>query len=298
VVAEAQRVMQIRSSPVAVVMITKDRRERVLDTLPRLLSLPEQPQVVVVDDGGADGTAEAVAAAHPGVEVVRLDVSRGGAARTVGVEQVDRPVVAFADDDSWWAPGALGRAAEVLAAHPAVGLLVGRVLVGETGRDDPINAALRDSPLGADGLPGPEVLGFLACGAVVRREAYLEVGGFHPRFGVGGEEELLALDLRRAGWRSAYVQDVVAHHHPDAADCRPARHQRQARNALWTAWLRRPAVPAGRATASAARRAVGDRAVRAGVLEAVGGLPWVLRERAPVPPDLEADLRVLAAAGA
>jgi hypothetical protein len=29
------------------------------------------------------------------------------------------------------------------------------------------------------------VLGFIACGAVVRRSAFLEVGGFHARLGVG-----------------------------------------------------------------------------------------------------------------
>jgi N-acetylglucosaminyl-diphospho-decaprenol L-rhamnosyltransferase len=37
------------------------------------------------------------------------------------------------------------------------------------------------------------VLGFVACGAVVRRSAFLEADGFHPRFEVGGEESILVL---------------------------------------------------------------------------------------------------------
>jgi GT2 family glycosyltransferase len=74
---------------------------------------------------------------------------------------------------------------------------------------------MADSPLQpADDLPGPPLLGFIACGAVVRRDAFLEVGGFDARLGVGGEEELLALDLAARGWGLAYVDEVVAHHYP------------------------------------------------------------------------------------
>lgn len=49
------------------------------------------------------------------------------------------------------------------------------------------------SPLPAEaGLPGRPVLGFLACGAVVRKTAYLEVGGFSDFLFFIGEEGLLA----------------------------------------------------------------------------------------------------------
>ena len=39
------------------------------------------------------------------------------------------------------------------------------------------------------------MLGFLACGAVARRSAVLACGGFHERYGFGGEEQLLAIDM-------------------------------------------------------------------------------------------------------
>ena len=52
---------------------------------------------------------------------------------------------------------------------------------------------MRDSPLEREAdLPGPSVLGFLACGTIVRREAYLQAGGFDPLLFFFGEEELLA----------------------------------------------------------------------------------------------------------
>jgi N-acetylglucosaminyl-diphospho-decaprenol L-rhamnosyltransferase len=57
-----------------------------------------------------------------------------------------------------------------------------RILVGPEERTDPVTALMADSPLPrAEDAPGPSVLGFLACSAVLRREAFLQVGGgFSP----------------------------------------------------------------------------------------------------------------------
>ncbi|MEU4385604.1 glycosyltransferase [Promicromonospora sp. NPDC023805] len=63
--------------------------------------------MILVDNGSADGSVDAVAAAHPDVTVIRLPRNVGAAVRTVGVRAARTQFVAFADDDSWWAPGAL-----------------------------------------------------------------------------------------------------------------------------------------------------------------------------------------------
>lgn len=274
---------------VTLVMTTRDRRERALATVGRCRELPGKPPIVVVDDASQDGTTPAMRGAYPDVTVIRRDRSAGAAARNDAVQRASTPYIAFVDDDSGWAPGSLDRAADVLDAHPEVGLIAARMLVGSEERDDPLNTLLAASPLGDPSLPGPEVLGFLACGAVVRRDAFLAVGGFEPRYGIGGEEALLALDLRRAGWRSVYLAEVTAYHAPDVADPRPGRRRRQVRNDLWTAWLRRRPIGALGATVRAARGGLRDPAVRQGFLDAIRGLPWVRRERVAIPVVLERD---------
>jgi GT2 family glycosyltransferase len=280
---------------VAVVIATRNRGTELLGTLARLRALHEQPRIVVVDNGSTDGTAELVRARHPGVQVVGLRGNHGGAARTVGVRLVDSPYVAFCDDDSWWAPGALGRAVELLDRHPRLAVLAARVLVGPDERLDPVCDDMAHSPLPpTDDLPGPSVLGFIACGAVVRRVAFLEVGGFDVRLGVGGEEELLAVDLAARGWGLAYVEEVVAYHHPSPSRDPSGRRRVQVRNALWSAWLRRPLGGAARQTAHLAALAMHQPGAWSGILLALLGLPWVLRERRPVHPELEAALRTLA----
>jgi len=284
---------------VCVVIATRNRRASLLRTLERVSALPERPRVVVVDNASDDGTADAVRAAHPAVEVIALARNVGAAARNWGVARARVPYVAFSDDDSWWAPGALGLAGRRLDARPRLAVVAARVLVGPEERLDPTCAQMAASPVpAAPGLPGPAVLGFLACGAVVRRSAFLGVGGFAPWMGIGGEEAFLALDLAAAGWELTYLPDVVAHHHPPRRLDPDARRRAEVRNALWLAWLRRRPRGALSRTASLAAETLGDRAAAAGLVDALLRLPWALAERRAVPADVEAAVRLLDALAA
>ncbi len=287
----------VAAGPVTVVLATMDRRDGVLSTLARLRALPERPPVVLVDNGSVDGTAEAVAAAFPEVTVLRPGRNLGAAGRTLGVQAARTPLVAFADDDSWWAPGALTLAAAHFAAAPRLGLLAARVLVGPQERLDPLSAVMAASPLPvrAD-LPGRPVLGFLACAAVVRRAAYLEVGGFSPVVFFLGEETVLAQDLAATGWGVCYVDDVVAHHHPGMAGDRTGRARLQARNALLSSWLRRPLPVTLRHTAGYARRA-GSPVWRGALFDALRRLPLVLPQRRVLPAHVEDSVRLLERSG-
>ncbi|MFC7597864.1 glycosyltransferase family 2 protein [Terrabacter sp. GCM10028922] len=274
---------------VTVVVATRNRWDDLRRSLPRHHPAP----VVLVDNASDDATPQRVAEAFPDVRVIRLARNAGAVARNVGVAEVETPYVAFADDDSWWEPGALDRAADLLDANPQVGLIAARVLVGEPGVLEPVCAAMSESALETrPGEPGRRVLGFIACGAVVRRSAYLQAGGFDPVVFFAGEEERLALDLAAHGWALCYVPEVVARHVPSTARDVRARHVRVARNIMLTAVMRRPVREVLR---TARRTARGRHGVR-GLLAAVPRVPAALRARRPLPPDVEAARRLLDAA--
>jgi len=288
----------VTGAPVTVVVATRNRRDELLCSLGRILDLPESPPVIVVDNASTDGSADAIAARFPLVRVIRLEENLAAAARTIGVRAAATPYVAFADDDSWWAPGALACAVRLFERHPRLALLAGRIVVEPSGQADPVCQEMADSPLPrAADLPGPPILGFLACAAVVRRQPFLDVGGFHPRFGVGGEEALVAMDLAARGWGLAYVDEVVAHHQPSPIRDLIGRRQREVRNELWVAWLRLGLAEALRETAAVAARAVTDVAARRGLVSALAGLGWVLRERDIAPQRVRAALRLLTRGG-
>ena len=279
---------------VGVVVITHQRRDEVLSALDRLQALPEQPAVVVVDNGSTDGTAAAIRARHPWADLVASPDNLGAIGRNVGVERLQTPYVAFCDDDTWWEPGSLRRAADILDAHPDVAVLTARIVVEPSGAEDLIVAELRDSPVaGGPGLPGPALGSFLAGASVVRRDAFRAVGGFHQRLWLGGEEELMAADLAAAGWELCFVESMAIHHHPSQARDPHRRRRDGIRNTLWFTWLRRPLPAAVRRTGHILWSLPRDRVSAAGLALAVRGLPWVLRERRPLPPHAERRFEVL-----
>jgi GT2 family glycosyltransferase len=273
---------------VGVVIITWNRRQEALDSVARLVALPERPRVVLVDNGSDDGTADAVRAACPQVDVVPLDENMGAVGRNVGVARLDTPYVAFCDDDTWWEPGSLALAADVLDSFPLLAVLTARIVVEPGGVEDQIVAELRDSPVrSAVPLPGPALGSFLAGASVVRREAFLACGGFSPRLWLGGEEELLAADLAAAGWELCYVEDLTVHHQASPVRDPHVRRRMGLRNTLWFTWLRRPLRPAVRRTLHLARTVPKDRISALALLDALRGLPWVLAQRRPLPPRAE-----------
>jgi GT2 family glycosyltransferase len=279
---------------VAVVVITHQRRDELLLALSRLRRLPEQPHVVVVDNGSTDGTAETVRAEHPWAELIASPENLGAVGRNLGVARLDTPYVAFCDDDTWWDPGSLRTAADVLDSHPRLAVVTARILVEPGGVEDPIVAELRDSPVvGADWLPGPALGSFLAGASVLRRAAFTEVGGFSRRLWLGGEEELMAGDLAAAGWELCYLPELTVHHRASTARDPHRRRADGIRNTLWTTWLRRPLRPALRRTLHLLRTVPRDRVTARGLRAAVLGLPWVLRERRVLPPHAEARFAAL-----
>ena len=279
---------------VAVVVITHNRRDELLLALSRLRELPEQPHVVVVDNGSADGTADAVRREHGWVELIASPDNLGAVGRNLGVARLGTPYVAFCDDDTWWDPGSLRAAADALDAHPRLAVVTARILVEPGGVEDPIVVELRDSPVvGADWLPGPALGSFLAGASVLRRAAFDEVGGFNARLWLGGEEELMAGDLAARGWELCYLEQLTIHHQASTARDPHKRRADGIRNTLWTTWLRRPLKPALRRTLHLLRTVPRDRVTAGGLLAAVRGIPWLVRERRVLPPHAEARFAAL-----
>lgn len=289
------------AATVTVVIATRDRVAELRRTLTVLTALPEDPAVIVVDNASRDETARVVRGEFPGVTLIRNRRNRKAAARNQGVRRAATPYVAFSDDDSWWDPGALARACDLLARHPGVGVVAARTLVGADAADDPLNKVLAASPVRGPGLrtagpaPGPLVLGFLGCAIVARREAFLRAGGYRPLLGIGGEEELLALDLAAAGWAVVYAGDVVARHFPSARRNAGRRRAAQLRNRVLVAWLRRPLRRAIRGTAALARQARRDPVAARALAGLVPRLPLALAARRPVPPAVAAQAATLEA---
>jgi hypothetical protein len=90
-----------------------------------------------------------------------------------------------------------------------------------------------------------------------------------------------------------YAPDVVAHHHPSPVRDRSRRQTTVVRNHLWTTWLRRPLLSVARETAGCVAGAAVDGPSRAGLWEALIGLPAVRADRRVITPEVEQALNKL-----
>ena len=92
-------------------------------------------------------------------------------------------------------------------------------LVGPGREPDPVNETMAASPLREGG--GAAVLGFLACACVVRKAAFVGVGGFSELLFFVGEERLLAYDLAAERARAERTR-IGGGHDGDPGGGRPA----------------------------------------------------------------------------
>lgn len=114
-----------KNPEVSVVIVTFRAREHVLRCLGSLVAHADMPyEAIVVDDGSADGTAQAVRERFPDVTVVERPVNEGlVAGRNAALPLVRGRLVLMLDSDTEIRPGALSGLASVLDNHPEVGLV-------------------------------------------------------------------------------------------------------------------------------------------------------------------------------
>jgi GT2 family glycosyltransferase len=211
-------------SRVAVVIPTWNGRELLDAALASLARQTLPAEVIVVDNGSMDGTAEHVRTAHRGVELVALPENRGfAAAVNAGVSASSAEYVALLNNDMEVEPGWLAALVDALDADPGAGSAASKLrMLREPGVLD--GAGDLVTWYGATWRRGhgepdrgqydePGVVASPCAGAALyRRRALEEVGGFDERFFAYLEDADWGLRAQLAGWRCLWVPAAVAYH--------------------------------------------------------------------------------------
>jgi glycosyltransferase involved in cell wall biosynthesis len=161
----------------------------------------EPVELIVVDDGSTDGTAE-VARSFAEVTVVSQENGGNGAARNRAVENASGELYAFLDADDRFTPGKLSLQKAALDADPGLDMVFGHVREFFSPElDEETRATLRP--------PAPEPMPWTAPNLMlVRRESFERVGPFTTAVRVGVTVDWFAR-AQEAGLRHTILPEVV-----------------------------------------------------------------------------------------
>ncbi|OGP86658.1 MAG: hypothetical protein A2Y95_06705 [Deltaproteobacteria bacterium RBG_13_65_10] len=239
------------ASLVSVIIPSCNRRALLAECLRALQAQTYEPfEVIVVDNGSTDGSAEMIA--ETWVPKVRVIANPGneGYARAVnqGIGASRGAYVATLNNDAVPDPGWLTALVEAASRDPRVGMVASKVV----NYDDPHildGTGLLLYPDGSSRARGrleedrgqydgaTEALLPSGCAALYRREMLEEIGMHDEAFFAYCEDTDLGLRGRLAGWGCAFASKAVVRHHYSAS----SGHYSEAkaflveRNRLWVA---------------------------------------------------------------
>jgi GT2 family glycosyltransferase len=185
---------------------------------------PESHEVVLVDNGSSDGTADWFAARGEGC-LIRNATNLGFAAGVnQGMAAAEGETVVLLNNDALATPGWLGALLDALDRDPEVGIAVPRsnhvagvqLLRGVGYAEAPSEAldafaAERAAALAGQGFVADRVMGL--CMAI-RRDVVDIVGGFDPVFRIGNfEDDDYSIRTRLAGYTLWVCDDSYVHHY-------------------------------------------------------------------------------------
>jgi GT2 family glycosyltransferase len=200
----------------------------------------ERWEVIVVDDGSGDHTADAVAESCPPARYLEQPNRGAAAARNLGARQAKFDFLVFLDDDMLVRPDHLLRHEE---AHHRFGPCVAN---GHWQFETELLRQLEATAFGRfrlhteawvkEGLAHEPIddrysapVSVTACNLSVSRADFWRAGGFDETFAAAGaEDQEFSVRARRAGLRFVYSRDIVLEHNDGRVTFRQfCRRQRQ-----------------------------------------------------------------------
>jgi GT2 family glycosyltransferase len=235
---------------VSLIVLNWNGRKHLAACLNSLLELDypdDRLELLLCDNGSADGSASYVAETFPGIKLVALNRNHGFAeGNNIAAERATGEWVGFLNNDMFVPPGWLQHLVAPLESMPDIACLSSRILNWDGSAIDFVGGGVNFQGHGyqvAYGNPptlpdhGRRLL--FACGGamLVRRELFLELDGFDPSYFAFFEDIDLGWRLNLLGHDVWYTPEATAYHRHHGTASKIPGHKLKVlyeRNALFT----------------------------------------------------------------
>ncbi len=221
--------MLAETTQLSAILVSYNTRQMTLDCLAALL--PElvgiESEVILVDNASTDGSAAAVRAAYPNVDVIENKLNSGfGGGNNLAMKRARGKYLLLINTDAFVKPGAVRELMHYLDRQPKVALVGPRLMNGDGSlqlscfRFPSPGRAWAENLFVSAVFAGESRLGdyrkwahdrerevdwVIGACCLVRREVYESVGGFDERFFMYAEETDWQRRMRTAGWSIGFT---------------------------------------------------------------------------------------------
>lgn len=229
---------------VSIIVVSYNTREMTLDCLRSVAAETTIPyELIVVDNASRDGSAEAIAAAHPEVRLIASDENLGfGRANNRAAREARGEYVLLLNSDTVTLDGAIDKLVAFARSMPEAKMWGGRTIFPD-GRLNPqscwelpslwnitcrtlgLNALFPKSPLfHSECYPDwerdsvREVDMIVGCFLMVTRDFYEELGGFDEALFMYGDDVDLCIRARKLGARPHITPEATIIHYSGSSD--------------------------------------------------------------------------------
>lgn len=203
---------------------------RCLDALERQTLPRDRFDIIVVDNGSTDGTAD-IARGYANVTVLEEPTPGSYAARNTALAHVRAPITAFTDADCVPDPDWLVRVLEAAAANPGFGVLAGRIELFDEGEQE--GEVFGDYERLFSFPQAHAARGNCATANWASETALLrELGGFDAGVKSGGDRQM-ALRIKAAGRPLIYTPPMIVRHPVRASRAELVRKRQRLSGGRW-----------------------------------------------------------------
>ena len=196
----------------SVILVTMNRKE-ILDRCLRALSRQSMHnyEIIVVDNASTDGTGDMIRSRFPQVRYTRLEANLGPpGGRNAGVQMAFGDLCVFLDDDAYFEDtDALLRIRERFAQEPHLAVAALRIISPKDGQEEYKSIPRVDKKKIDEDY---ECTYFCGAGFALRRQVFLDAGGFWEKLFFMVEEQDLSYRLMDRGGRILRLSSVSVIH--------------------------------------------------------------------------------------